>query len=190
MSLYDIMNVRFNMELRTRGYWRVILLSLLSLALIGPWMFDLINVPAEYTCHAPNVRLYGDFCGVPISGFQLLSWMVSGFVTAGLGLVTGSVVFSDWFRQLVFSLLTILVLLPIISMLLMILRGERRRLQVFNLVAWGLALGLCLLIGLSNYPNLYWALWGLWLYNGLAAGGVMLEVVALRQGSPVAGGRI
>lgn len=165
---------------RARDYWRVILLALLSLALIGPWAFDLINVPAEYTCHAPNVRLYGDFCGVPLSGMQLLSWMASGFVTAGMGLVTGSVAFSDWLRQLVFSLLGMLVLLPILSTLLIVLRGARRRLQVFNLTAWVVALGVCLLVGISGYPKFFWALWGVWLYIGLAAVGVVLVIGDLR----------
>jgi hypothetical protein len=187
ISLRDIVKeIATNMESRTRGYWRVILLALLSLALLGPWAFDLINVPAEYPCHPPVVRLYGDFCGVPLSGIQFLSWMASGFVTGGIGLVTGSVGFFDWIRQVVFSLLGILVLLPILSTLLIILRGAGRRLQVFNLAALVVSLAVCLLVVFSGYPELFWALWGVWLYLGLAAGSVVLEVIALKQGGQVA----
>jgi hypothetical protein len=175
-----------NMGSRTRDYWRVVLLALLSLAIMGPWAFDLINVPAEYPCHPPVVRLYGDFCGVPLSGIQFLSWMASGFVTVGIGLVTGSVGFFDWIRQLVFSLLGMLVLLPILSTLLIILRGARRRLQLFNLVALVVSLAVCLLVVISGYPELFWALWGVWLYLGLVAGSVVLEVIALKRGSQVA----
>ena len=155
MSLNDIKEVRHYVKLRTRGYCRVILLSLLSLALIGPWMFDLIHVPAEYTCYAPIVRLYGDFCGVPLAGIKLLSMVFSGLVYTSEALVTGSIFSTDRAREYLLSLLYCLILMPVFSTLLMVLRGERRRLQVFNLVAWSLALGICLLVGLSNYPHLF-----------------------------------
>jgi hypothetical protein len=161
---------------------RAIILALLSLALIGPWMFDRIHVPAEYTCHRPNVRLYGDFCGVPLSGLRLLSIMVGGLMSTSKGLVTGSMRFSDWGREFVFSLLGLLILLPIFSTLLLVLRRDHRRLQVFNLTAWGLALGLCLLMGLSNYPYLFWALWGIWLYIALAASTLIIELFILFTG--------
>ncbi|HMS01246.1 MAG TPA: hypothetical protein PKE62_18530 [Anaerolineales bacterium] len=49
-------------------------LLLLILALLGPWMFDQINVPAEYDCSAPFIRLNGDFCGLPISGLRFF-WL-------------------------------------------------------------------------------------------------------------------
>ena len=184
ISLCDIVKEIVNMGARTRGYWRVILLALLSLAFMGPWAFDLINVPAEYPCYAPVVRLYGEFCGVPLLGVQLLSMMFSGLISASKGLVTGSVGVSDWLRQIVFSLLGILILLPIFSTLLMILLEERRRLQMFNLVAWIVALVYCSLVVISGYPKMFWSLWGVWLYLGLSAGSVVLEVLALKRGRP------
>ena len=42
------------------------MLALLVGAMLGPWIFDLINVPAQYPC---DFRLVGDFCGVLLSGF-------------------------------------------------------------------------------------------------------------------------
>jgi hypothetical protein len=47
---------------------RVAVLMLLLVAMMGPWTFDLINVPAEYPCSAPNIRLDDDFCGTPLPG--------------------------------------------------------------------------------------------------------------------------
>lgn len=43
-------------------------LILFVVALLGPWTFDVINVPAEYECSAPFIRLNGDFCGIAMSG--------------------------------------------------------------------------------------------------------------------------
>ena len=48
--------------------WGIAILALLLLAILGPWAYDQINVPAEYPCSAPFIRLEGDFCGVPYSG--------------------------------------------------------------------------------------------------------------------------
>ena len=161
---------------------RVIILALLGVAFIGPWTFDLINVPSEYSCSAPNIRLYGDFCGVPLSGIRILYWMVSGFIYAIKALGTGSMLFYDWARELLFSLLLFLILLPFFSTLLLILRGDSRRLQIFNVVTLSLALGLCLLLGFSNYPKLFWVLWGVWLYIGVAAAALVLEILVLVAG--------
>ena len=161
---------------------RVAVLMLLLVAMMGPWAFDLINVPAEYPCSAPNIRLDDDFCGTPLPGIWFFRWMVNGFVYASAGLVTGAMGFVEWTRVFLFSLLLFLLVLPFFSTLLLILRRDRRRRQVFNVVAWGLAAGIGLLIGLSRYPKLYWALWGIWLYIGLAASALILEVLALVAG--------
>ena len=32
----------------------------LGIAIFGPWAFDLINVPAEFPCTPPIIRLEGD----------------------------------------------------------------------------------------------------------------------------------
>ena len=139
-----------------RKIFRVIILALLVLAIMGPWLFDVIYVPAEYECHAPYIRLKDDFCGIPLSGIRFLLWMVPGCV--------------------------FLILLPLFSTVLLILIGERRSLQIFNAVTWGLALGLCLLMWLKNDPNLFWVLWGLWLYSVVAAAALVLEILLIQAG--------
>jgi len=173
--------------------WRVAILVLLLVALMGPWGFDLIDVPSEYPCSAPFIRLEGDFCGMPLSGVWLYRWMVNGLVTASEGLLRGAVSLVDWVRGFLYGLLWSLFLLPFISTLLLILRGDRRHRQVFNVAAWGLATGIgllligmssyrLLLIGMSIYPKLFWVLWGIWLYIGLAASALILEVLTLAAG--------
>lgn len=158
--------------------WRVAELALLVAALMGPWFFDVINVPAQYPCSAPNIRLEGDFCGTPLPMAWLLFWMAVGSMDVAWGLVTGTATVGDlgsfW--------LGLLLAIPFFSTLLLVLRGDRGRKRVFNMVAWGLALGVALVMGLSGYLKFFWVLWGLWLYAALAACALVFEAMALRRG--------
>ena len=166
--------------------WRVIILVGVLVAIMGPWTFDLLWVPAEppfSPCSAPYIRLDEDFCGMPLSGKWLFGWMVSGFVSGTSRLVAGANEFSEWGREVLVGLLLALLVLPFFSTLLLILRGDRRRWQGFNIAVWGLAGGIGLLIGLFNYPKLFWVLWGLWFYIGLAVSALILEVLTLMAGS-------
>jgi hypothetical protein len=156
--------------------WRVAALIVLVVAIMGPWFFDQIHVPAEYPC---SFRLEGDFCGMPTSGTYLLLGAVGELFCRSRDLLSGAMGLGEWARVFVIGLLLSLPVLPFFSTLLLVLRGDRRRRQVFNIVAWGLAVGVGLVIGLSRYPKLYWALWGIWLYTGLAASALILEVLAL-----------
>ena len=167
---------------KNRKIFRLILLALLVAAIVGPWFFDEIYVPAEYECQAPNMRLNEKLCGVPLSGIWILSTMVRGFIYAGKTLVAGSMPLYELRGELFFSVFLFLILLPFFSTLLLILFGERRALQVFNAAALGLALGLCLLIGLSTHPNQFWVLWGVWLYIAVAAAALSLEILVIRAG--------
>jgi hypothetical protein len=160
--------------------WRAWLLALLLVALIGPWWFDLIYVPAEYTCTVPNYRLEGNFCGIPMPGMLLMAgWTASGMALV-VDLVRGAASLAERGRELL-SLLLIMPVLPLFSMLLIILRGSGRGRAVFHLAALGLAVGLALLIGLNSHPQLFWLLWGVWLYVVLSACAVILEVMILVQ---------
>jgi len=168
--------------------WRVVILVLLLIAMLGPWAFDLINVPSEFSC-SPNVRLEGDFCGMPLSGIGVFSGMVGGLINLGVRLATGATAFTDVPRELLFSLLLLLLVAPFFSTLPLILGGDRRRWRVFHVVAWGLAVGIGLLLGLSGssrlfwvFSRLFWMLWGIWLYIGLAGSALILEVLVLVAG--------
>jgi len=161
--------------------WRIALLVVMVVAFMGPWGFDLVNVPSEYECSAPNFRLEGDFCGIPLSGIQHIFWISGGFISMSFGLVTGEFVFSERMREFLLFWLMLFPLLPFISTLLLILRGNNQRGQVFTIFAWVLAIGGGLFLRLINYPKLFWAVWGIWLYIGLAISALILEIVVLRE---------
>ena len=165
--------------------WRVAILVLLLLAFQGPWFFDQINVPSEYPCSAPFIRLKGDYCGTPLSGMWILAALVGEFISIVVELVTGATVNTDLGRRFLFILGALLLFLPFFSTLLLILSGNRRRQQILHLVVWGLAtvssLWWLLLSPAEWLPS---RLWGRWLYIGLAPSMLILEVVlAVRRRS-------
>ncbi len=156
--------------------WRVVVLVLLLVSIIGPWIFDQIVVPSEYACLAPAIRLAGDYCGIPMSGIWILSAAAGVLVNIVVELVPGTTAFTDRFRELSFSLLGLLLVLPFFSTLFLIVRGDRQHQLVFHVAAWSLAFGVGLWLAISSYPNLFWVLWGVWLYVGLAASVLIFEV--------------
>jgi len=162
--------------------WRVALLVVMLVAFLGYWTFDSIFIPSGFSCSAPNIRLDDDFCGTPLPGTWWLYWMVIGFVYASAELVTGAIGFSEWAEVFRVSLFLFPLVLPFFSTLLLILRGDRWRRQIFNLVAWSLAASIALWMGMSNYPSWFRVLWGSWLYIGLAASALILEILTMALG--------
>jgi len=53
--------------------------------------------------------------------------------------------------------------------------------QIFTIIAWVLAIGYGLLLGLNSYPKLFWVVWGIWLYIGLAISALILEIFIIRR---------
>jgi hypothetical protein len=74
--------------------------------------------------------------------------------------------------------------LPIFSTMLLILRGDRRCRRLFHAVAWALAAGLGLLYGMVSHTSASWALWGVWLYIGVAVSALILEIVTFSRSAP------
>ena len=167
--------------------WRGVILGLLIMAIVGPWVFDRINVPSEYPC---NIRLEGDFCGIPLSGMWIIWAVIAEFIHRVVGLVMGGTVLADFSLMLLLILGVLLILLQFFTTLLLVLPGERQRLQIFQVAAWGLAAvaGLWLLLLASEWPR--HQLWGLWLYVALVPSALIMEVVVLiaRQRTSQAGG--
>jgi hypothetical protein len=167
---------------KPRNVWRVASLVLILVALMGPWWFDRIFVPAEYICNGPAVRLEGDFCGIPMPGTSIIIGLVSRSIELSVDLVRGSNAIrgtgSDLLSILPFSLLALLLVLPFFSTLFLILRGDNRRRQLFQIAAWVLAAGVGLLFGIINSRlKVSWILWGIWLYIGIAAAALIVEVL-------------
>jgi hypothetical protein len=136
---------------RRRRAWRVPVLALLLVAVLGPWAIDRIVVPAEFACSSAFVRLEGDYRGAPLSGTWTLWAMVTEFTYVLAGLVTGAAVLTDLGRGPGFIAHGLLLVLPNLSTLLLIVVGDRRR-QVFDVAVRGLAAGTGLLMGLASYP--------------------------------------
>lgn len=160
--------------------WRVAILVIGAVAFLGPWFYDFIWVPTEYTCSAPYVRLDSDYCGRSQPGYFLFKWMIGDFSDVSEMLLTGTFTFIEGVRESLRSLFMLLLIMPLFSTLFLILRGDGLRHCVFSTTAWGLAAGIGLLVGLSSYPQRFWVLWGLWLYNMMATSALVLEVLVLK----------
>lgn len=165
---------------------RVVALALFTIAMLGPWAFDQINVPAQYPCDRPFVRLYGDFCGFPMSGFGVVKWGASGFSTTLAELIQGNI--AGQIPQLLFLVGAGIVFLPFFSILLLIWKRDSRRLQTFNVILCALAglLVLALFILQANseqFARYFSLLWGPWLYILLVTGAIFFEVLGMRLNS-------
>jgi hypothetical protein len=164
--------------------WRKLVLALLIISMLGPWTFDLLNVPAQYPCGKPSVRLYGDFCGYPMSGFGALIWAAGGFFYILDELIKGNI--AARIPELIIPIYTWIIILPFFSILLLIWNKNSRRLQTINLVAWGLAclLTLTMFILQTNrdqFVHFFYLLWGIWLYILVAIGTIIFEILVLRS---------
>lgn len=170
-----------------RRIWRIAIILLLLVAFVGPWAFDRINVPAKYDCSHPNIRLEGDFCGSPLSGMRMFAWIIAWIIGGFINIVTGfftnrmalAPIGFEFLISLLNGLLTFLLILPIINTIRLFTRGVHPRRQLFTIISWVLAIGAGLFWGLSNYPNFYWAAWGIWLYLGLAVSALILEILLI-----------
>ena len=155
--------------------WRTAALILLAIAILGPWAYDLINVPAQYSCDGPNVRLEGDFCGLPIS----LLMGLGGFLGSLLGSLSGDMAVGQDPLTLAMPLILLVFILPMFTNLYLLLHNEQARWQVFNVTAWGLAaIAASVYLGLSDLRP-YAPPWGALLYVVAALGVLALELLSL-----------
>jgi hypothetical protein len=161
---------------------RFALLVLLVVAIIGPWGFDRINVPAQYPCQAPNIRLEGDFCGLPLSGFWIFSLIVTEIPGTIVRIFNGTAVNMDLRPLLLMMLFLFYLVVPIIITFLISWHENQHRRKAFHMASWGLAVGVGLFFAIINYSNLFWKLWGIWLFIGLAAVALILEILTLLAG--------
>ncbi len=171
---------------------RISILVLLLVSFLGPWAFDRIHVPAKYDCF-PNIRLEGDFCGSPLSGIRMFAWIIGRVLNMVNELITHKMVLThrgfEFLISFLYGFLIFLLILPIINTILLFLRGGHPRRQLFTIISWVLAIGGGLFWGLSNFPKLYWAAWGIWLYMGLAVSTLILEILVLASEKDVEQGK-
>jgi hypothetical protein len=161
----------------TRQHKRILRISELALlltAILGPWGYSRINVPAQYTCNAPFIRLEGDFCGTPLSGGFIFLLFITEFSNIGFRLASGEANLRT--LALGYSSL-LLIVLPILSAFHLILRGENQRRVLFHIVVLGLAAGAVLFVRRSVTQEPLWPLWGIWVYGSVAAGALIVETI-------------
>lgn len=159
---------------------RWLILALLVVAVLGPWMMDMINVPAQYSCDKPFVRLYGDFCGYPMSGFGAIAWITSGFLYTLNELIRGNI--ATVFPNLIALIFVCIIVFPFLSTILLTSKKTSRRFQIINLSVWGVAcLASLIIFALQSqseqFIQYFFLLWGLPLYIFVAIGAVVLEAL-------------
>ncbi len=165
---------------------RVAVLMLLLVAMMGPWTYTADGVPPAEWCRDPNILLENGRCVRLVSGATVLTFMAGAFLSMSVGLVTGATVLADRAREFLgvslFMMLLFLLALLFFTTLLLVRGRDSRRLRVFHLMAWGLAAVLSLPLLVSESGLRSGRLWGIWLYIGLAASTLTLEVLALVAG--------
>jgi len=165
---------------------RMIALMLLPVAIMGPWIYQADGAPPAAWCHDPFILLENGRCVGPVSGATVLTFMAGAFLSMSVGLVTGTTVLPDRTREFLgvslFTMFLFLLMLPFLTTLLLIRGRDSRRWRAFHLMAWGLAAVLSLLPVAFDPVLRSGRFWGLWLYAGLAASALMLEVLALVAG--------
>ncbi len=160
--------------------WRLLFLVLLIAGIYGPWGFDRIHVPSPYPCSLPNIRLDENFCGLPLS----ITW---GFTETIRGILTVAAAESMNMMGLArlilssfthFTLILLLFALPIITALILILRGDRPYWRIAHMIFLGLTAGLILFaLILMPYPRMLGVLWGISVYLGATAGMLLVEAL-------------
>jgi hypothetical protein len=176
-----MMDKKPRQTMENRILWRGLILLLLVVSLLGPWMYDLLYVPGEYPCEWPVVRLYSDFCGMPMSWFSAFFLFASGFFHIFWQLITGT--FTGRGREFLGVVLLTLPVLPLFSSLLLLKKKDSPRLRRFHLIALGLGCVFPLLILFSQQNVNILLLWGPWLYILAAAGAFILEILIRRKPS-------
>ena len=164
--------------------WRWFVLVLFVILILGPWAFDLLNVPAQYPCEKPSVRLSGDFCGSPLSGFEAFTIAFGGFFYMLNELIKGNI--TAHISGFLILIYPGIIILPVFSILLLQWKKNSRRLQTINLVILGLA---CLTTvtmfvlhaSRDQVIHFFYLLWGIWLYILVAIGTIVFEILVLRS---------
>lgn len=158
--------------------WRAAALILLLVAMLGPWTYDLISVPAQYTCDGPNVRLQGDFCGLPLSILWAGPGAILGAIVAAF---TANIAPVYWLPQVPVMLTMIFIFVPPLTLLVLLRRGEQDRWQTINVLVLALAATGAAAYLVLQLSRPYGPPWGALLYVIVALFLLALELFWLRR---------
>lgn len=171
-----------------RNVVRGALLILLLVAIVGPWTYSSDGLPPAEWCRDPNILLENGRCVRLVSGAEVLTFMTGAFLSLNVQLVRGTLDLADrareFFGVFLFVVLLFLLVQPFFSTLLLIFGGGRPSRRMYHLAAWGLAAAISGLLLVASY----WSepstdLWGNWLYVGLTATVLAVELSVNRPTS-------
>ena len=170
-------------EIKNSALWRALFLALFLISVLGLWAFDLFNVPAQYPYTPPNVRLNGDFCGSPVSGWGAFRLAAGGLFSKLSRLINEKmpVPISGFMMALSRSF----IVLPFVSITLLIWKPNSRRLRILNLIMCPAACLSAAVVFFSQTSrdeivHLACLLWGGWLYLLTVTGVMIYEFSGLR----------
>jgi hypothetical protein len=170
-----------------RQIWRFIFLVLVLVAIAGPWAFDRINVPAQFPCSPPFIRLEGDFCGTPMRGITLLYWMLLEVVGVIWNFLTGELPLARLASRMLRLSFLFLLLLPLFTTLLLLKHQASRGLQRFHIITLLFVTGMGLWVVNVPASGFHPALWGMWVYFTLGFLMLIVELFSLRKADPIEG---
>jgi len=158
---------------------RLALLLLWILAILGPWTYTLDGVPPAEWCDERYVLIAEDRCADLVSGLAMLAWMPLMAASAVAEL------FSDGFvvlgRILPVAAIYALMLLPLVSSLLLLVRGDSPRRQRVHLgiMLFAVPVGgrLPFLLNGAYGMVISLRLWGLWLFVVVCAVALLFELL-------------
>ena len=155
---------------------RVAFIAVFLGSMAGPWFYDEIMVPAQYACSAPFIRLEGDFCGLPHSGFHLIIFPLGALLQIVWSSSGGSALSAIALRDLAVMAAFIALILPAITTILRALRDSSQMARLLTIASWSIAAPVALLIALSSPRGFRLSLWGVWLFIGLAIVALIFEM--------------
>ncbi len=160
---------------------RGIVLVLLVVALIGPWVYEVLitDAPLGGPCGGSLTLLKSGRCAIRLSGAQVIALLGQGFVDMSLEVLSGTTDLFDRAGEFFFMLNAWFLVLPLFSTLLLLIADDRQRLQSFGVLVWGLAVAPCLLLVLGDPSLRSVHFWGIWLFIGLAVTALAIEISAL-----------
>ena len=158
------------------------LIAVFLASMAGPWFYDEIMVPAQFACSAPFIRLEGDFCGLPMSGFRLITLFLGALLQIVLHGPGGSALSAMTFRDLAVTAAIIALVLPAITTTLRAVRSSSQIARLLSIASWLLAIPIALFIALPSSQGV--SKWGVWLFIGLAIAALILESIVPAKDAP------
>lgn len=163
---------------------RKLIMAGFLLAMLGPWSFDLVGVPAQFPCKGLPVRLVGEYCGHPVSGFRGIIMVASSLFRILSAVVNGTI--DTLLPELIALIILLFAFLPVISSIQLVRNNSSRWLQVVNLILWVLgALAASAMFAMQmtrpQVAPVVYLVWGVWLYILVAVSAIVLEVVVMKN---------